>query len=105
MTIDAMTVLQLADYQIFVGNFWSEFKAFLQQKNYTQTLVLVDENTEGACLERFRSHFPEKIHVISISSGEVNKTIETCHLKYNNAINHGAESCMSERETLYTFPE
>ena len=78
MTIDAMTILQLADYQIFVGNFWSEFKAFLQQKNYTQTLVLVDENTEGACLERFRSHFPEKIHVIRIPSGEVNKTIETC---------------------------
>ncbi len=73
-----MQTLQLADYQIFVGNFWVEFNAFLAQKKYTQTLVLVDENTEGACLERFRSHFPEHIHVIRIASGELNKTIETC---------------------------
>ena len=78
MTIDSMTILQLADYQIFVGNFWIKFSAFLEQKRYTQTLVLVDENTEGACLERFRSHFPEKIHIINIPSGELNKTIETC---------------------------
>ena len=73
-----MQALQLSDYQIFVGNFWSELTAFLQQKNYTQTLVLVDENTEKSCLERFRSHFPAKIHVIRIPSGELNKTIETC---------------------------
>jgi 3-dehydroquinate synthase len=73
-----MQTLELADYKIFVGNFWTEFSAFLKSKNYTQTLVLVDEHTEGACLERFRTHFPEKIHVISIASGELNKTIETC---------------------------
>ena len=78
MNIYSMTILQLADYQIFVGNFWIKFSAFLEQKRYTQTLVLVDENTEGACLERFRSHFPEKIHIINIPSGELNKTIETC---------------------------
>ena len=73
-----MQTLQLADYQIFVGNFWAEFNAFLAQKKYTQTLVLVDENTEGACLERFRAHFPEHLHVIRIASGELNKTIDTC---------------------------
>ncbi len=73
-----MTILQLADYQIFVGNFWTAFTDFLKQKKYTQTLVLVDENTEGACLERFRAHFPEHIHIIRIPSGELNKTIETC---------------------------
>ena len=75
-----MTQLQLSDYQISVGNIWAEFNSFLKQKNYTQTLVLVDENTEGACLERFRAHFPEHIHIIRIVSGETNKTIETCQL-------------------------
>lgn len=73
-----MQTLQLADYQINVGNFWSEFASFLKQKNYTQILVLVDEHTEGACLERFRSFFPEKIHIIRIPSGELNKTLDTC---------------------------
>lgn len=73
-----MQTLQLADYQINVGNFWAEFANFLKQKNYTQILVLVDEHTEGACLERFRSCFPEKIHIIRIPSGELNKTLDTC---------------------------
>ena len=39
---------------------------------------MVDEHTEGACLERFRHYFPEKIHVIRILSGELNKTLDTC---------------------------
>ena len=73
-----MTNLQLSDYQISVGNFWAEFSEFLKQKNYTQILVLVDEHTEGACLVRFRNHFPEKIHTIRIASGETHKTIATC---------------------------
>ncbi len=73
-----MQTLELSDYKIFVGNFWTEFTDFLKNKNYTQTLVLVDEHTEGACLARFRPNFPKKLHVIRIASGELNKTIDTC---------------------------
>jgi 3-dehydroquinate synthase len=73
-----MQTLQLSDYQIHIGNFWTTFADTLKQKNYTQILVLVDENTEGACFDRFRPHFPEKTHKIRIASGEINKTIETC---------------------------
>ena len=73
-----MQTLQLSDYQINVGDFWAEFANFLKQKNYTQILVLVDEHTEGACLERFPSCFPKKIHIMRILSGELNKTIDTC---------------------------
>jgi 3-dehydroquinate synthase len=73
-----MTKLQLSDYQITVGNFWAKFAHFLKQKNYTKTLVLVDENTEGGCFDRFRVHFPDATHVIRIASGEMNKTIDTC---------------------------
>ena len=73
-----MQTLQVADYQIFVGNFWTTFDQFLKEKNYSKTLVLVDENTEGSCFERFRDRFPADVFVVKIPSGEQNKTIETC---------------------------
>ncbi len=73
-----MTKLQLSDYQIHIGNVWATFADFLKTKNYTKILVLVDEHTEGACLARFRAHFPTDLHTIRIASGETNKTIETC---------------------------
>ena len=74
-----MQTLKLADYQIVIGNFWSEMANFLATKKYSKITVLVDENTEGSCFERFRSHFPTTIDaVIRIPSGELNKNIETC---------------------------
>ncbi len=74
-----MKLLKLADYQIVVGDFWASFADFLHQKNYSKIIVLVDENTEGGCFNRFRAHFPKEIAaIIQIPSGELNKTIETC---------------------------
>ena len=74
-----MQTLKLADYPIFIGNFWSEFADFLATKKYSKIVVLVDENTEGSCFERFRAHFPTTIDaIIRIPSGELNKNIETC---------------------------
>ena len=74
-----MQTLKLADYPIFIGNFWAEFADFLATKKYSKITVLVDENTEGSCFERFRAHFPTTIDaVIRIPSGELNKNIETC---------------------------
>ena len=74
-----MKILKLADYQIVVGDIWSSLTDFLNKKNYSKIIVLVDENTEMACFQRFRAHFPADIAaVIQIPSGELNKTIETC---------------------------
>ncbi len=74
-----MKILKLSDYQIVVGDFWASFADFLTKKNYSKIIVLVDENTEGSCFERFRSHFPTDIAaIIRVPSGEINKTIDTC---------------------------
>jgi 3-dehydroquinate synthase len=74
-----MKILKLADYQIVVGDFWPAFNDFLTDKKYSKIIVLVDENTEGSCFQRFRMHFPKDIAaVITIPSGEINKTIDTC---------------------------
>ncbi|MDZ7879699.1 MAG: 3-dehydroquinate synthase [Saprospiraceae bacterium] len=74
-----MKILKLADYQIVVGDIWASLTDFLNKKKYSKIIVLVDENTEGSCFQRFRSNFPNDIAaVIKIPSGELNKTIETC---------------------------
>ncbi len=74
-----MEILKLADYQIVVGDFWAAFADFLEKKKYSKIIVLVDENTEGSCFERFRAAFPTDIAaVIRVPSGEINKTIDTC---------------------------
>ncbi|MDA0196453.1 MAG: 3-dehydroquinate synthase [Bacteroidetes bacterium] len=50
---------------------------FFFDRNYTQVAVLVDENTEQACLPLVKDLIPEH-WLISIVSGESNKNLSTC---------------------------
>ncbi|MDH4057432.1 MAG: 3-dehydroquinate synthase [Cyclobacteriaceae bacterium] len=50
---------------------------FLMEKNYSSIVFLTDENTKELCYPLISKHIP-KHQVISIKSGEENKTIETC---------------------------
>ncbi len=85
-----MQTIQLSDYTIYIGDFWDAFQNFLKEKKYTQTLVLVDENTEGACFERFRTHFPTDIHKIVVPAGELHKNIDTCQTVWREMFKAGA---------------
>jgi 3-dehydroquinate synthase len=87
-----MEILQLADYQIVIGDFWKNFHDFLQEKNYSRIFILVDENTGGACFLRFAEHFPlDKIHKIRIPSGELNKNLQTCQVIWEALFEGGAD--------------
>ena len=46
-------------------------------KAYPKVFVLVDENTEAYCLPHFLQRFQQEVQVISISSGEVHKNLNT----------------------------
>lgn len=85
-----MQILQLADYNIYVGDFWTNFNEFLKERKYPQIMVLVDSNTEGACFEKFRSQFPEKVHLISVPAGETFKHIGTCQEIWQKMFEAGA---------------
>ncbi|MCV9389072.1 3-dehydroquinate synthase [Reichenbachiella ulvae] len=52
-------------------------KQFLSDKKYSQIAVIVDENTEEHCLPLVLDALPEHF-LISIPSGEENKTLSTC---------------------------
>lgn len=84
-------ILQLADYQIVIGDFWQNFKGFLNQKNYTKIFVLVDENTETHCFERVKEHFPQdNTQLIRTHSGELEKNLATCQVIWKALFDGGA---------------
>ena len=85
-----MQTIQLSNYTIYIGDFWDSFQNFLKEKKYTQMLVLVDENTEGACFEKFRTHFPLDIHKIVMPTGELHKNIDTCQMVWREMFKAGA---------------
>jgi 3-dehydroquinate synthase len=85
-----MQILQLADYSIYVGDFWESFHQFLKDKKYPQIMVLVDSNTEGACFEKFKERFPTNVSKIVVPAGETHKNIDTCQDIWRKMFEAGA---------------
>lgn len=74
-----MEILQLADYNIYIGAVAESLAQFLEGKNYSRYLVLCDENTEKHCLPILEQSFPQlDFLTIKIPAGEVYKNIDTC---------------------------
>ncbi len=74
-----MISIELGDYQIHVGDIWKSLQTLLQARDYSQLIVLVDENTKAHCLPLLQQHTNLTIDVlIEIQSGERHKNLETC---------------------------
>lgn len=86
-----MNIIHLADYSIYVGDFWDEFRAFVANRRFSKVIFLTDDNTLAACLPVVKRHFHEPFEVITIQAGEVYKTIETCQLIWNQLFTLAAD--------------
>lgn len=86
-----MDTIRLADYSIYVGDFWDEFRAFIANRRFSKVIVLVDTNTSKACLPILKKHYQELLAVIEIPEGEIHKTIETCQFIWNQLFIHSAD--------------
>lgn len=78
-----MHIIQAENYQVFVGSqLMDALNDFLLERQavYSDYFILVDENTEEHCLDIIldRVGALENASVLTISSGEENKNIETC---------------------------
>lgn len=64
----------------------------LSQKNYSQVIILVDENTKIHCLPKVLEwiNLPDQ-KVIEIPSGEIHKTIDTCCSVWQKLADFGAD--------------
>lgn len=64
----------------------------IEAKNYSKVFVLVDENTRKHCLPKLEKLIGKHIDsTIEISSGEENKTIQTCSLVWGELSSLGAD--------------
>ncbi|MEM9076216.1 MAG: 3-dehydroquinate synthase [Bacteroidota bacterium] len=64
----------------------------IKVKNYSKVFLLVDENTRKHCLPKLQKMIGADIdEVLEISSGEENKTIQTCTTVWRELSNLGAD--------------
>ncbi len=63
--------------QIVIDDIQVSLKQFFDKNSYTKVAILVDENTREHCYPIVQGLLPEHL-VIQVSSGEVNKTLDTC---------------------------
>ncbi len=59
---------------------YQKINEHLSAKKYSKVFVLVDENTNTACLSKFMNRMTVKVdfRIIEIPSGEIHKNIQTC---------------------------
>ncbi len=62
---------------IFTANPEASLQAFLSKRNYSNIVLLVDEQTRKHCLPAF-ANISKTAHIIEIKSGEEEKNLSTC---------------------------
>lgn len=86
-----MITLPLKDYSIYIDDIWKTLNDFLDQKNYSQLIVIVDENTKRDCLPILKKELPNRsLNIIETRSGELNKNIQTCQQIWQRMMAFGA---------------
>ncbi len=85
-------LVKLKDYNIYIGNIWEALQSFLAEKKYSKIFVLTDEHTHKYCFPLLQKALSsEKMHLISVPSGELNKNIRTCEAIWQQLMRAGAD--------------
>ena len=74
-----MDIIKLPEYNIYIGHIQRALYHFIEEGNYAQRIVVVDENTQEHCLPiiaKFLGNFT--FQTIVIPPGEQHKNIRTC---------------------------
>jgi len=69
---------------LFTDKVGNELKKYLAREKFSRLFLLVDENTEKYCLPVISAFLPVDFHLITITSGEENKTLATCEQIWSN---------------------
>lgn len=74
--------------QIVIDDIQVSLRQFFKENSYTKVAVLVDENTQEHCYPMIQGLLAEHM-VIQITSGEINKNLETCQIIWEALTNEG----------------
>ena len=76
-----MKTIHTSAYDIHFGDSaYIALKSYINNKNPSKTIIIVDSNTKKLCLPLFlkKSDLDQNINLIEIPNGEINKKISTC---------------------------
>jgi 3-dehydroquinate synthase len=76
---------------LFTDKINDRLKAKLAEASYSNLFILVDENTRLHCLPLLKNVLPDNYKLISVKSGEENKTLATCELIWQNLTDTNAD--------------
>lgn len=77
----------------FNENGYESLNSFLNEGNYSNLFIIVDNNTEEFCLSKFLPYLETNltIEIVEFEAGEANKNIETCVQLWNVLTELGAD--------------
>jgi 3-dehydroquinate synthase len=77
----------LPDHILLSSQPGPDLQRFLVQKNYSQLLVLTDENTHRLCWPHVQAHLPPH-QLLQVRSGEQHKNLDTCTQVWDAMTDH-----------------
>lgn len=89
-----MTSIRATTYSIdFQDKGYKQLSNLIERKKYSTLFVLVDENTFEHCYPKFIQNFKttKSLEMIKITSGEINKNLETCIRVWNEITELGGD--------------
>ena len=88
-----MQAIDSLGYQVYFEEDLDSLSSFIEEKAYSQVLILVDRNTNDHCLPVLQATVPELIHygIIEVDPGEENKNIDYCIGVWKTMLDFGAD--------------
>ncbi|WP_159635884.1 3-dehydroquinate synthase [Sphingobacterium composti Ten et al. 2007 non Yoo et al. 2007] len=88
-----MQAIQSLGYNVYFEENLESLLPFIEERGYSQVLVLVDRNTNDNCLPVLQNAIPDLIHydIIEVDPGEENKNIDFCIGVWKTMLDFGAD--------------
>jgi 3-dehydroquinate synthase len=88
-----MQPIQSLGYNVYFEENLTSLLPFIEERGYSQILVLVDRNTNDNCLPVLQNAIPDLIHydIIEVDPGEENKNIDFCIGVWKTMLDFGAD--------------
>ena len=88
-----MQPIQSLGYKVYFEENLDSLLPFIEERDYSQVLVLVDRNTNDHCLPVLQNAIPELVHydIIEVDPGEENKNIDFCIGVWKTMLDFGAD--------------
>ena len=80
-----MIIRELENYNIMIGNVADGLSKTLQNRPYSEIIVIADENTASFCLPKIDECLPS-YELIRVPAGEKHKNLSTCELIWSQLV-------------------